>query len=176
MGVDPFLPASRTTSTGVQLQRRALENVEETFDVLTMVHTLEHIPNQQDTMHAIHRVLAPNGVCLISIPVSGGQAWHQYRANWVQLDPPRHLILHTPESLEIVARAADLEVRRVIWDSTSFQFWGSELVGKNKPILPLWRSWLRAAWRIPADCVRAARVNSTGHGNQATFVLARKQS
>ncbi len=172
VGVDPFLPENHTSSTGVELRAGVLDDVDETFDVVTMIHTLEHIPEQRETMHAMRRALTSSGVGLVSIPVSGGTAWDAYRSDWVQLDPPRHIVLHTTKSLELIAEDAGLRVRRTIWDSTSFQFWGSERVAARKPILPLWRSWLRSAWRVPLDSARAARANAAGRGDQATFVLA----
>jgi SAM-dependent methyltransferase len=173
VGVDPFLPDEHGSEKEISLYRMGIEAVTGRFDVITLIHTLEHVVDQLGALRHIGRLLAPDGISLISIPVAGGWAWEHYRENWVQLDPPRHIVLHTERSLRVLAAAAGLKVRDTIWDSTSFQIWGSEFVKRNKPIVPWSRAFLRAGWRIPFDAVRAARLNREGRGDQATFVLSR---
>jgi 2-polyprenyl-3-methyl-5-hydroxy-6-metoxy-1,4-benzoquinol methylase len=40
----------------------------ETFDYITMVSVLEHLPNPQTALTAIHRVLAPGGTAVVHVP------------------------------------------------------------------------------------------------------------
>ncbi|MGH2396059.1 MAG: class I SAM-dependent methyltransferase [bacterium] len=172
LGIDPFLRADITGTHDVELRRARIEDIVGSFDVITLVHSLEHIEGQLQTLSVVRRLLRPQGICIISLPLAGGWAWKEYGPDWVQLDPPRHIILHTPKSFALLAQAANLRVRSTIWDSTAFQFWGSDLAKKRKPILPLLRSFLRSAWRVPVDAFRAAKLNAAGQGDQATFVLS----
>jgi len=40
----------------------------ETFDVILCSHVLEHIPNDRQAIHELHRVLRPGGVAYIQVP------------------------------------------------------------------------------------------------------------
>jgi len=53
----------------------------------------------------------------------------------VQLDPPRHFYVHSIESIEILGNQSGLSLYKVIYDSTSFQFWGSEQYRHDIPYL-----------------------------------------
>jgi len=60
------------------------------------------------------------------VPTVSSAAWDRYGTDWVQLDAPRHLYLHSHRSLALAAAQAGLKVAALACDSTSFQFWGSE--------------------------------------------------
>jgi SAM-dependent methyltransferase len=172
IGVDPFLPDDVSLPNGVRLMKTHLADVVGRFDVVTCIHAFEHVPDPEPFFAAIRGLLGPGGVCLVSVPVAGGWVDEHYREDWVQLDPPRHVFLHTADSVRHLAEVSGLEVREVLWDSTSFQFWGSELVRRRIPVAPFWKSYARCAWRLVPDTLRAMRVNRSGGGDQATFVIA----
>ena len=99
----------------------------ETYDLILMNHSLEHIPDQLGTLTAIRGLLARRGVCRIEIPVAGCEAWRIYGSDWVEIDAPRHYFLHTRKSLEILAGAAGLEIYRADDVGDPFEYWGSEM-------------------------------------------------
>lgn len=41
------------------------------FDVVTLLDVLEHVPNEEETIKEIHRVLRPNGMLVLSTPHKG---------------------------------------------------------------------------------------------------------
>src|SRR6185437_9012453 len=96
-------------------------------------HSFEHIEDQIGTLAEVKSKLSPNGLCLIRIPVAQW-AWRHYGVNWVQLDAPRHFVIHTHESMIMAAEQAGLNIVNVEYDSTAFQFWGSELYRKDIPL------------------------------------------
>ena len=51
----------------------------------------------------------------------------------MQLDAPRHLVLYSLAGLRRLAEAEGFGVELVAFDSTGFQFWGSELVRDGIP-------------------------------------------
>jgi 2-polyprenyl-3-methyl-5-hydroxy-6-metoxy-1,4-benzoquinol methylase len=61
------------------------------FDVVTIWHVLEHVPDPARTLAHIHRVLKPAGVALIEVPNFGGWQGRLGGAGWFHLDVPRHL-------------------------------------------------------------------------------------
>ena len=69
------------------------------------------------------------------IPVATAWAWREYGEHWVALDAPRHLFLHTEDSMRRLAVASGFRIERVVYDSTSFQFWGSEQYRLGIPLM-----------------------------------------
>ncbi len=69
------------------------------YDVVTMWHVLEHMPNPQNVVKSIHSMLAKDGLLIIEVPnFSSWQAKIGGR-KWFQLDVPRHLWQFTPEGI-----------------------------------------------------------------------------
>jgi SAM-dependent methyltransferase len=143
--------------------------VEGTFDLIMFHHSLEHISDQQETLRSAARRLHHSGHVLVRIPVVTSHAWQHYRENWVQLDAPRHLFLHSVRSLQLLAAGAGLEIADVRYDSTEFQFVGSERYARgisvNAPAHQCSRSELQRFRRL------AEKLNARGEGDQAAFYL-----
>lgn len=176
-GIDPYLEDDRAFPDGVRLRRAALENEAGRYGFVMCHHAIEHMPDPAAALRHMRRILEPGGCILIRTPVADSQAWRKYRANWVQLDAPRHFHVLTRAGMDCLARAAGLVVSHVDWDSNGFQFWGSEQyvhdIPHNDP-----RSWGHHPERSifsPAQSrafEREARaLNRSGEGDQACFYL-----
>src|SRR5690606_13797018 len=164
---------------GLRLLRRGIEEMEgeAEFDLVMLHHSFEHMPDPAETLRHVHRLLKPGRAALVRIPVADSWAWRHYGADWVQLDAPRHLFLHTRRSIALLAARAGLEVERVVHDSTAFQFWGSEQYREGIPLRHA-RSYARnpsgsafTAAEIREFEQRAAELNARGEGDQAAFYL-----
>ncbi|HEX6924114.1 MAG TPA: class I SAM-dependent methyltransferase [Longimicrobiaceae bacterium] len=176
-GIDPYLRTEAGPAEGVRLLRRRVEEVEGEFDLVMMHHAFEHVPDPRDVLAHVRRLLRPGAVALIRIPLADSWAWEHYRTDWVQLDAPRHLYLHTRRSMEILANQVGLRLERVIHDSTAFQFWGSEQYRRDIPLRdprshavnP--RASLFTREQIREFERRAGDLNAEGRGDQAAFYL-----
>src|SRR3546814_14684228 len=91
-----------------------------------MHHSFEHMTSPRTELLKAAGLLSSGGRLLLRVPLAGKWAWDTYGINWIQLDPPRHLTLHTEESVARLAAATGFEVQAVVYDSTAFQIWGSE--------------------------------------------------
>ena len=134
MGVDPFIAKDEMLKPGFSIFKKSIFDLSETFDLIFLHHSLEHMEHQQKVMAALARLLKPGGICVIRIPVASSFAWSEYGTDWVQLDAPRHYYLHSLKSMEYVVKSAGLTVAAIHFDSTNFQFWGSELYKMNVPL------------------------------------------
>lgn len=132
-GVDPNI-ASAYISDRYSIYKCEIKDLIGKYDLVMFHHSLEHIPDQIGTLESVKRLLSPDGVCLIRIPIIGKFAWRQYGLNWVQLDAPRHLFLHTELSIKILANRAGFKVVSMFYDSNEFQFWGSECLSNDVPL------------------------------------------
>jgi SAM-dependent methyltransferase len=133
-GVDAFIDHDLAYPNGVAIKKASLETYGGTYDVVMMHHSLEHMPDPHAAMAAVRRLLAPTGIAIVRIPVADSTAARTYGAHWVQLDAPRHLFVHTRRSMAILAENARLAIAGVVYDSTAFQFWASELYERDVPL------------------------------------------
>lgn len=172
-GVDLFCPAT-TSPDGIDLRKGRVEDLLGTsWDLIMFHHSFEHIPNPVETLTVVRHLLAEKGECLIRIPVVGW-AWQHYGVNWAQLDAPRHFFLHSEESMRRVANDAGLTIVNVEYDSTEYQFWGSELNAQDISLASIGsKSWEEMFNRKQAQDFRekARELNRQGRGDQAIFYL-----
>lgn len=168
-GVDPFIPVDTEAAPGVLIRKLELAEVEESYDLVMFNHSLEHMIDPQRALVEARRVLAPGGRVLVRIPVMDCWAWRHYGADWIQLDPPRHLYLLTQRALEGMAQRAGLHVSEVVYDSTEFQFDKSEEIRAARAA----RDHVEIPPPIPPTerHARAVALNEQRDGDQACFIL-----
>src|SRR5690606_716207 len=134
-GADAFIERDIEYPSGVKVFKKPLSELTGPFDLIMLHHSFEHLPEPRDELAEIKRVRAPGGTCLIRIPVAA-QAWKEYGTDWVQMDPPRHLFLYTEKAMRRLAEDTGFDVSDVTYDSTGFQFWGSEQYRRDIPLVP----------------------------------------
>ena len=130
-GIDQYVDKDVIYKDGIKIYRSDLSDVSGSYDFVLLSHSFEHMPNPFEILQEIHRILRPGHYVLIRIPVSRSYAWRKYRTNLVALDAPRHLFLHSTESMTILAEQTEFSIENIIYDSTDFQFWASELYSRG---------------------------------------------
>lgn len=171
VGIDPHLEKGERRPNGVRLLRATMDELEGPFDLVMLHHSLEHMRDQRAALANVHRLLAPDGWALIRTPVADSWAWEHYREDWIQIDAPRHVVVHSTESLERLAADVGLRLQEVRRDSLAIQFFGSELyrqdvsLSEGAPEVGWWRKR-----RLHA---RARRLDREGRGDQAAFLFRR---
>jgi len=176
-GIDPFIKQDRRFSNGISILKRSLEEADGKYSFIMLHHSLEHMSDQESAMEHLYRLLLPLGRVLIRIPVAGTFAWQKYRTDWAQLDAPRHLNVHTEAGLKALAKRTGFEVERVVYDSTGFQFWGSEQIKRGLPLIDKAtgviepRADVFTKDELIAFEQQAETLNKTGQGDQACFYL-----
>jgi len=61
------------------------------FDVITLWHVLEHVPDLEEKIAVLKSLLKPNGVLLIAVPNHKSYDAIYYKEFWAAYDVPRHL-------------------------------------------------------------------------------------
>ena len=176
-GLDPFLTADVRHPNGVTVSKRTVQDTTGQFDIVMLHHAFEHMPAPAQMLRELRRLLAPRGRLLIRIPVAGSYAWTRYGVNWVNLDAPRHLFLHTSSSMQSVAAEAGLRIADVVYEGNPSQFIGSEQYERDIPLADSrsvysgsWRRWL-GWWRAKRLASRTEALNRAGKGDWACFDL-----
>lgn len=124
------------------------------FDAITLSHVIEHVSDPLGVLRICWRALKPGGVLYVATPNLGSLGYQRFGANWLALDPPRHLVLFTAEALRRALELAgfDPEPRPRMTQAAQSIFLGSAHVMRGsdpilgKPPLPFWTR-LQMTWR-----------------------------
>ena len=144
---------------------------------MTMNHSFEHAEKPLAILRQCHDLLDTRGFCCVTTPVAGSFAWRRYRANWVQLDAPRHLHVHSPESINHLAKEVGFTIWKTIYNSAAFRFWGSEQYAMGMPLMDTCSYGSNRRYSVFTDReiadfnLSAWNLNATRSGDQATFFL-----
>jgi 2-polyprenyl-3-methyl-5-hydroxy-6-metoxy-1,4-benzoquinol methylase len=176
LGCDPYIQSNIKYSNGLQILKGTVCDIEGEWDLIMFNHSFEHAPNQLETLQATSEHLATNGVCVLNMPTVSSYTWKHYGVNWVQLDAPRHLIIHSTTSISQLAKKANLELTKVIYNSDSFQFWGSERYAKNIPLNSSLPESEKTLFSSKEYTRKAAELNRQKQGDMAAFYLSHSPS
>lgn len=80
------------------------------YDLITMWHSLEHMPEPRDSLEKVRSYLLPKGKLLIALPNVASYDARFYERHWVALDAPRHLWHFTPKTLDRSAASVGLKL------------------------------------------------------------------
>lgn len=173
LGIDPYIAGDSQVSTGAHIRKAHIAQIEPEWDIILFNHTFEHLKDPLAALVAVARILSPSGVCVIRMPTVPCHAWRQYGVHWVQLDAPRHAFVHSVKSLAILADAAGLSHTETRYDSTAFQFWGSELYRSGVPLALADSSRFQSSDLCEFE-QRARNLNLNRQGDQAAFYLRKR--
>jgi len=97
------------------------------FDVVSMVHLIEHMPDPIIALSAARNSLCEGGAVLLETPNIESWPARIFGPRWVALDAPRHMVLFGPQSLACCLRAAGFEEIRMTTYSPSTMEWSESL-------------------------------------------------
>jgi SAM-dependent methyltransferase len=96
------------------------------FDVVTLNHVVEHLPDALATLAECRRILRPDGILVLYTPNSVSLGHAVFGAHWRGLEPPRHLNIFGPLSLENLLRRAGFDDCRITTANSEF-YWRQSL-------------------------------------------------
>lgn len=99
-GMEPNSKARQLASTkGVNLVPSLQDLKPGTFDVITLWHVLEHLPNLELQVKKIKGLLKPSGTLIIAVPNYKSFDANYYKEFWAAYDVPRHLYHFSRKSI-----------------------------------------------------------------------------
>lgn len=182
IGVDPYIDKD-VRDRDVKILKKNIHELPDNqkFDLIISNHSFEHIPDQLETLVKVSEILSEDGICFIRMPIKTEYIWNRYGVNWVQIDAPHHFFLHTLMSFELLVKKSGLVMQDVIFDSTEFQFLGSEQYKRDIP-LEAENSYsvnpkksIFTARQIKEFKKMAEKLNRQKQGDQAAFYLVRSE-
>lgn len=105
-GVEPASTPRQKAETNCQQSiGSSLEEItSKDFQIITLWHVLEHIPDLGSILTKLHQKLHSNGRILIAVPNPSSWESNHYKNFWAAYDVPRHLWHFNPQNLESLLR------------------------------------------------------------------------
>lgn len=135
VGIEPSSEARRLAQDKYSLDVRTEESIKkfdnESFDIITMWHVLEHVHRLNERVAELKRLLKKNGVLIVAVPNPNSFDAKFYKENWAAYDVPRHLYHFVYQDIKSLFENKSMEVREILpmkFDS----FYVSMLSEKNR--------------------------------------------
>ncbi len=84
------------------------------FDVITLWHVLEHVPNLEEYLSYLKKLLKPHGRLIIAVPNYRSYDAKYYGKYWAAFDVPRHLWHFSRKSISQLFLKFDLELIKTL--------------------------------------------------------------
>lgn len=91
---------------------QVLEN--NSFDIITLWHVLEHISNIHELRGELKRLLKKDGRLIVAVPSCNSLDANIYGKNWAAYDVPRHLYHFTPENIKHLFEEAGMQIEKIL--------------------------------------------------------------
>jgi predicted SAM-dependent methyltransferase len=133
-GIDPFINKEKNYGR-VNILKKNIFEIDEKYDFIMLHHAFEHMDEPLKVLLRLKELLNSKKYILIRIPLMNMYGWKTYNTDWVGLDAPRHIIIHTLKSMDILAKQAGLKIKKVVFDSVPYHIWASEQYRKDIPLM-----------------------------------------
>jgi 2-polyprenyl-3-methyl-5-hydroxy-6-metoxy-1,4-benzoquinol methylase len=140
-GIDPFIKTDLKVGT-INIYKKNIFEVEGQFDYIMLHHAFEHMEDPLRVLQQLFKLVRGKGYVLIRTPLMDNYSWKKYGINWMDIDAPRHIIIHTLKSLQILASQAGFELRKIVYDGNYMSLIGSDQYAKDIA-LPDWNSYMK---------------------------------
>lgn len=84
------------------------------FDVITLWHVLEHVPNLEAYISTLKKLLKPDGVLIVAVPNFKSYDAHHYKQFWAAFDVPRHLWHFSKKSIQLLFEKQEMNIVKIL--------------------------------------------------------------
>lgn len=114
-GIEPSAKAkSIAINKGVNFVGNLSDLESYSFDVITMWHVLEHVPNLDEYLLELKRLLKPSGTILIAVPNFKSFDANYYGKFWAAYDVPRHIWHFSKTAIEKLFAEKEMKLVEVL--------------------------------------------------------------
>lgn len=100
-GIEPNpLARNKAKTKGINLAQSIHDLPNKTYDIITLWHVLEHLPNLDDQLKDITSLLSHSGTLIIAVPNYKSYDAIHYKEYWAAYDVPRHLWHFSKKSIQ----------------------------------------------------------------------------
>lgn len=172
MGVEPSEDAkaiARQRTKATLMTSEALEQLpDESFDVITMWHVLEHVDNLKWQIEQLKRLVKQEGRIVIAVPNYKSYDGQYYKDKWAAYDVPRHLNHFNQTTLIKIFKSLGINLVRMDklkWDAYYISYMSEQYLIHKFPLL-------RGIWR---GFISNCKARSSGEWSSLVYVFEKKE-
>jgi 2-polyprenyl-3-methyl-5-hydroxy-6-metoxy-1,4-benzoquinol methylase len=114
-GVEPSDKAKAIAKNkGVSFVEKTSELENHSFDLISMWHVLEHVPNLDDQIKELKRLLKPNGTLIIAVPNYKSFDAQHYGKFWAAYDVPIHFWHFSKNAIKMLFEKEEMKLEKVL--------------------------------------------------------------
>ncbi|QLG45268.1 class I SAM-dependent methyltransferase [Costertonia aggregata] len=153
-GVEPNAPArERASQKGIELHSDLSEISNKQFDVITLWHVLEHLPDLDEQIQKLESLLKKEGRLVVAVPNFKSHDAEFYGTFWAAYDVPRHLWHFSKNAIQKLFAKQKMilvETKPMIFDSFYVALLSEKYkTGKQNFLSAFWRGLISniSAWK-----------------------------
>ena len=115
IGVEPSAKAkSIAMNKGVSFVELTTELENNSFDVISMWHVLEHVPDLDKQIKELKRLLKPTGTLIIAVPNFKSFDAKHYGKFWAAYDVPIHFWHFSKKAIQLLFKREEMKLEKVL--------------------------------------------------------------
>ncbi|WPO80073.1 class I SAM-dependent methyltransferase [Flavobacterium sp. KACC 22761] len=115
IGVEPSDRAKNIAKQkGISFVEEISELENNSFDVITMWHVLEHVPNLELQIQELKRLLKPTGTLIVAVPNFKSYDAKHYGEFWAAFDVPIHFWHFSKKAIQSLFEKVDMKLEKVL--------------------------------------------------------------
>ena len=115
IGVEPSEKAKGIAiGKGIKFSDSTQDLESHSFDVITMWHVLEHIPNLEIQIKELKRLVKPNGTIIIAVPNFKSYDANYYGKFWAAFDVPIHFWHFSKKAIQLLFQKENIKLEKVL--------------------------------------------------------------
>jgi 2-polyprenyl-3-methyl-5-hydroxy-6-metoxy-1,4-benzoquinol methylase len=114
-GIEPNAKAKEIAiNKGVSFAESLSALESHSFDIITMWHVLEHVPNLDEYLTELKRLIKPTGTIVIAVPNFKSFDANFYGRHWAAYDVPRHIWHFSKKAIEKLFAEKEMKLVEVL--------------------------------------------------------------
>jgi len=115
MGTEPSDKAKAIAkSKGVNFVENTSELENHSFDIISMWHVLEHVPDLEEQIKELKRLLKPTGTLIVAVPNFKSFDAKHYGNFWAAFDVPIHFWHFSKKAIELLFAKENMQLKKVL--------------------------------------------------------------
>ncbi len=114
-GIEPSPKAKSIAITkGISFVENTTDLANHSFDVITMWHVLEHVPDLDFQIKELKRLLKPSGTLIVAVPNFKSFDAKHYGKFWAAYDVPIHFWHFSKKAIELLFAKENMKLKKVL--------------------------------------------------------------
>ncbi|MEL6671516.1 MAG: class I SAM-dependent methyltransferase [Bacteroidota bacterium] len=160
---DPGAREQVKTNQGVEVydNEHLFSLADDSYDVISMWHVLEHVHRLHDYLDKIQSLLKPSGKFLVAVPNYQSVDADHYQAYWAAYDVPRHLYHFSPSAMgRLMSRHGFkiVEYRKMPFDAFYVSLLSEKYKHGSMRLVPAFWTGLRSFLKNSAQPKRGSSI------------------